>query len=62
MEDKLNFELENFQLDNPQSKLADKDNQTSIWEEMDIFKIIEEENLLYATRPNDQSILNPDLK
>ena len=62
MEDKLNFELENFQLDNPQSKLADKDNQTSIWEEMDIFKIIDEENLLYATRPNDQSILNPDLK
>ena len=42
MEDKLNFELENFQLDNPQSKSADKDNQTSKWEEMDIFKIIEE--------------------
>jgi len=29
---------------------------------MDIFKIIEEENLLYSTRPNDQAALNVDLK
>lgn len=51
MADKLNFEMENFQLDtgtNSQEK-----EPTPPWEDLDLFAFIEKEPLLYSTRGNE---------
>lgn len=51
MLDKLNFEMENFQLDTL-SKPEEKES-TPKWEDLDLFALIENERLLYSTRDNE---------
>jgi hypothetical protein len=51
MLDKLNFELENFQLDTL-PKQEDKELNTN-WQELDLFELIETQRLLYSTRSSD---------
>jgi hypothetical protein len=48
VEDKLNFELENFQLDDGTAK---SENRVRLerWEEQDICRMIEVEDLLFAS-------------
>lgn len=58
LEDQLNFELENFQLDSQLGKLELK--TTAKWEEIDLIRLIETEDLLHASRKGkEDSSLDP---
>ena len=56
MEDKLNFELQHFQLDQPFHKSMEKEKEKQVienWEQMDLIKYVQGEKLLFSTNTDE---------
>ena len=65
MEDKLNFELQHFQLDQPFHKSMEKEKEKQVienWQQMDLIKYVQGEKLLFSTNTDEMVSMPFDSK